>query len=176
MRNFFSRFQLCARAYVRIKEATPQLQTAAVLVWSRVQEFIYFGQKLVYSFRIYTTHTRQETCGTHFDHLRGSASIPPQISCSLQESMIVSYGRAVWDGIKMMLWWANKAIRVVAILLGVLHAKETGISSGRFGFWLACAFSLPYFTLGCQLIQTPQLGGKASHSSAKYSNEYTRRG
>ena len=28
----------------------------------------------------------------------------------------------------------------VAILLGMLHAKETGISSGRLGLWLSCAF------------------------------------
>ena len=29
----------------------------------------------------------------------------------------------------------------VAILLGMLHAKETGISSGRFSLWLLCAFT-----------------------------------
>ena len=29
----------------------------------------------------------------------------------------------------------------VAILLGLLHATETGISSGRVGLWLVCAFS-----------------------------------
>ena len=29
----------------------------------------------------------------------------------------------------------------VAILLGMLHAKETGISSGRVGLWLGCAFT-----------------------------------
>ena len=28
----------------------------------------------------------------------------------------------------------------VAILLDMLHAKETGISSGRLGLWLVCAF------------------------------------
>ena len=33
----------------------------------------------------------------------------------------------------------------VAILPGMLHAKETGISSGRLGLWLVCAFTfLPY--------------------------------
>ena len=29
----------------------------------------------------------------------------------------------------------------VAILLGMLHATETGISSGRVGLWLVCAFT-----------------------------------
>ena len=29
----------------------------------------------------------------------------------------------------------------VAILLGMLYVKETGISSGRLGLWLACAFT-----------------------------------
>ena len=29
----------------------------------------------------------------------------------------------------------------VDILLGMLHAKETGISSGRFSLWLLCAFT-----------------------------------
>ena len=31
----------------------------------------------------------------------------------------------------------------VAILLSMLHATETGISSDRSGFWLVCAFTLP---------------------------------
>ena len=37
---------------------------------------------------------------------------------------------------------------VVAILLGMLHANETGIisSRGRFGLWLVCAFTF-YLTL-----------------------------
>ena len=30
----------------------------------------------------------------------------------------------------------------VAIFLGMLHAKETGISSGHFGLWLVCAFAI----------------------------------
>ena len=29
----------------------------------------------------------------------------------------------------------------VAILLGMLHAKETRISSGQLGLWLVCAFN-----------------------------------
>ena len=29
----------------------------------------------------------------------------------------------------------------VAILLGMLHAKETGISSGHLSLWLVCAFT-----------------------------------
>ena len=33
----------------------------------------------------------------------------------------------------------------VAILLGMLHATETVISSGRLGLWLKCAFTLPFF-------------------------------
>ena len=32
----------------------------------------------------------------------------------------------------------------VAILLGMLHATETGISSGRVGLRLVCAFTLFY--------------------------------
>ena len=28
-----------------------------------------------------------------------------------------------------------------AILLGMLHAKETGISSGHLSLWLVCAFT-----------------------------------
>ena len=34
----------------------------------------------------------------------------------------------------------------VAILPGMLYAKETGINSGRLGLWLMCAFTflLPY--------------------------------
>ena len=37
---------------------------------------------------------------------------------------------------------------VVAILLGMLHANETGIMSsrGRLGLWLRCAFTL-FFNL-----------------------------
>ena len=31
----------------------------------------------------------------------------------------------------------------VAILLGMLHATETGINSGRVGLWLVWAFTLP---------------------------------
>ena len=30
----------------------------------------------------------------------------------------------------------------VAIPLGMLHAKAPGISSGRLGLWLVCAFTL----------------------------------
>ena len=30
----------------------------------------------------------------------------------------------------------------VAIFLGMLHAKETWISSGHFGLWLVCAFAI----------------------------------
>ena len=32
----------------------------------------------------------------------------------------------------------------VTILLGMLHATETGISSGRVGLWPMCPFTLPY--------------------------------
>ena len=34
----------------------------------------------------------------------------------------------------------------VAILLGMLHATETGISSGRVGLRLVCAFTLFYLS------------------------------
>ena len=40
------------------------------------------------------------------------------------------------------LWWTSILSRgVVAILLGLLHAMETGISFGRVGLWLMGAFS-----------------------------------
>ena len=32
----------------------------------------------------------------------------------------------------------------VAILLGMLHTKESGISSGRLGLWLLCIFTLDW--------------------------------
>ena len=32
----------------------------------------------------------------------------------------------------------------VAIFLGMLHAKETGIGSDLLGLWLVCAFTLPF--------------------------------
>ena len=35
--------------------------------------------------------------------------------------------------------------RGVAILLCKLHAKETGISSGRVGLWLVCAFTFFFY-------------------------------
>ena len=31
---------------------------------------------------------------------------------------------------------------VVAILLSMLHAKETGITFGPLGFWIVCAFTV----------------------------------
>ena len=31
--------------------------------------------------------------------------------------------------------------RVFTVLLDLLHATETGISSGRVGLWLVCAFT-----------------------------------
>ena len=34
----------------------------------------------------------------------------------------------------------------VAILLGMLHATETGVSSGRMGLWLLCGFTLLYIS------------------------------
>ena len=33
----------------------------------------------------------------------------------------------------------------VVILLGTLHAAQTVISFGRMGFWLCCAFTLPFY-------------------------------
>ena len=42
-------------------------------------------------------------------------------------------------GVKHPIQWG------VAILLGMLHANESGISSGRLGLWLMCAFTfMPY--------------------------------
>ena len=39
----------------------------------------------------------------------------------------------------------------VAILLGMLHAKETGISFDRLGLWLVWAFILTYF-ISCYML------------------------
>ena len=41
----------------------------------------------------------------------------------------------------------------VAILLGMLHAKETGITSGRLGLWLVCVFTFSYRVRGVSLIK-----------------------
>ena len=41
-----------------------------------------------------------------------------------------------------------------AILLGMLHVKEIGISSGRVGLWLVCVFT---FTLCCNLELVPEV-------------------
>ena len=46
-----------------------------------------------------------------------------------------------WGGGGVTLQWTSIPSRgVVAILLSMLYAKETGISSGRLGLWLVCAF------------------------------------
>ena len=51
-----------------------------------------------------------------------------------------------------MLLWGNPAMDWhpvqggVAILLGMLHDKETWISSGRLALWLVCAFTFLPFT------------------------------
>ena len=37
--------------------------------------------------------------------------------------------------------WASIPSRGVAVLLGMLHAKENGISFGRLGLWLVCAIT-----------------------------------
>ena len=44
-------------------------------------------------------------------------------------------------------WTSIPSKGEVAILLGILHAMETGISSGRSGLWLLSAFT---FFLGYQ--------------------------
>ena len=45
------------------------------------------------------------------------------------------------------LWWISIPSRGrVAILLAMLHTKETGISSSRLCLWLVCTFTLPYLT------------------------------
>ena len=41
----------------------------------------------------------------------------------------------------------------VVILLGMLHTKETGISSGRLGFWLVCVFTFSTTTKICFFFQ-----------------------
>ena len=43
-------------------------------------------------------------------------------------------------------WTSIPSKGEVAILLGMFHAKETGISSGHLGLWLVCAFTfLPLY-------------------------------
>ena len=41
--------------------------------------------------------------------------------------------------------WISIPSRGAAILLGLLHVKETGISSGRLSLWLSCAFFSLFF-------------------------------
>ena len=38
-------------------------------------------------------------------------------------------------------WTSIPCSKGGAVLLGMLHATETGISSGRVGLWLVCAFT-----------------------------------
>ena len=51
----------------------------------------------------------------------------------------------------------------VAILLGMLHAKETGISFDRLGLWLVCAFILTYFISWYMLLISAVVKTNARH-------------
>ena len=51
----------------------------------------------------------------------------------------------------------------VAILLGMLHAKETGISFKRLGLWLVCAFILTYFVSWYMLLISTVIKTNARH-------------
>ena len=51
----------------------------------------------------------------------------------------------------------------VAILLGMLHAKETGISFNRLGLWLVCAFILTYFISWYMLLISAVIKTNARH-------------
>ena len=42
-------------------------------------------------------------------------------------------------------WTSIPCSKGGAVLLGMLHATETGISSGRVGLWLVCAFTFTTF-------------------------------
>ena len=50
-------------------------------------------------------------------------------------------------------WTSILSGRGVAILLGMLHVKETGITSGRLGLWLVCALAFMRFPFCLYSIQ-----------------------
>ena len=52
----------------------------------------------------------------------------------------------------------------VAILLGMLHAKETGISFNCLGLWLVCAFILTYFISWCMLLISTVIKTNVRHT------------
>ena len=52
----------------------------------------------------------------------------------------------------------------VAILLGMLHAKETGISFNCLGLWLVCAFILTYFISWCMLLISAVIKTNVRHT------------
>ena len=55
-------------------------------------------------------------------------------------------------GRKLARNWRTAVEGRVAILLGMLHAKETWISSGRLDLWLVCAFTfLPFFNASVRI-------------------------
>ena len=56
----------------------------------------------------------------------------------------------------------------VAMLLSMLHAKETGISSCRLGLWLACTF--PFLYLSSKGINTNKLPGLANQEKIVFNN------
>ena len=51
----------------------------------------------------------------------------------------------------------------VAILIGMLHATETGISFDRLGLWLVCAFILTYFISWYMLLISAVVKTNARH-------------
>ena len=59
------------------------------------------------------------------------------------------------------------------MLLGMLHAKETGISSGRLSLWFMCTFTIRYNTIS--LLTYPKLGFSKliySHQKKPYNKNY----
>ena len=54
------------------------------------------------------------------------------------------------------------------MLLSMLHTKETGISSGRLGLWLACTF--PFFYLSPNGTNTNKLPGLANQEKTVFNN------
>ena len=61
---------------------------------------------------------------------------------SVHPSVYMGTGDILLEG---NLRWTSIRSRGAAILLGLLHVKESGISSGRLSLWLLCAFFSLFF-------------------------------
>ena len=77
------------------------------------------------------------------DVAAGRALKPRPLRCFLRQGTLLHFAPP-HPGVKM----GNGDILQggVAILLGMLHATETGVSSGRVGLWLLCGFTLLYIS------------------------------